>query len=124
MSCVITQWIRWHPKGHLILAGSEDSTVWMWNADKMAYLNMFSGHGNSVTCGDFTPDGTDLVSLLLSATKGVFFYHYQHYGPPLCLGKTICTGSDDATLRIWNPKSGENIHVVKGILQPLLNLVC
>ncbi|KAI7984102.1 hypothetical protein LOK49_LG15G00435 [Camellia lanceoleosa] len=29
-------------------------------------------------------------------------------------GKTICTGFDDATLRIWNPKSGENIHVVRG----------
>ncbi|CAH2057561.1 unnamed protein product [Thlaspi arvense] len=61
------------------------SSIWMWNADKSAYLNMFSGHGSSVTCGDFTPDG-----------------------------KTICTGSDDATLRIWNPRSGENIHVVKG----------
>lgn len=30
-------------------------------------------------------------------------------------GKTICTGSDDATMRIWNPKSGESIHVIKGI---------
>ncbi|KAA8522534.1 hypothetical protein F0562_013105 [Nyssa sinensis] len=79
------EWVRWHPRGHLVLAGSEDSTVWMWNADKCAYLNMFSGHGSNVTCGDFTPDG-----------------------------KTICTGSDDATLRIWNPRSGDNIHVVKG----------
>jgi WD40 repeat protein len=32
------------------------------------------------------------------------------------LGKVICTGSDDATLRIWNPKSGENIHIVQGML--------
>ncbi|KAF1882374.1 hypothetical protein Lal_00039021 [Lupinus albus] len=80
------EWLRWHPRGHILLAGSEDSTVWMWNADKVAFLNMFAGHASSVTCGDFTPDGS----------------------------KTICTGSDDATLRIWNPKSGENIHVVRG----------
>ena len=53
-----TQWVRWHPRGHLVLAGLEDSTVWLWNADKSAYLNMFSGHASSVTCGDFTPDGT------------------------------------------------------------------
>ncbi|KAL5538530.1 hypothetical protein UlMin_044692 [Ulmus minor] len=79
------EWVKWHPRGHLILAGSEDSTVWMWNADRGAYLNMFSGHASNVTCGDFTPDG-----------------------------KTICTGSDDATLRVWNPKNGENIHVVRG----------
>ncbi|MBA0800888.1 hypothetical protein Gohar_011300, partial [Gossypium harknessii] len=78
------EWIRWHPKGHLILAGSEDCTVWMWNADNGSCLNVFSGHGASVTCGDFTPDG-----------------------------KTICTGSEDATLRIWNPRSGESIHVVR-----------
>lgn len=30
-------------------------------------------------------------------------------------GKTICSGSDDATLRIWNPKTAENIHVVRGM---------
>ncbi|KAB2066703.1 hypothetical protein ES319_A09G179100v1 [Gossypium barbadense] len=79
------EWIRWHPKGHLILAGSEDCTVWMWNADNGSCLNVFSGHGASVTCGDFTRDG-----------------------------KTICTGSEDATLRIWNPRSGESIDVVRG----------
>lgn len=56
-----SQWIRWHPRGHLILAGSEDSTVWMWNADKGVCLNTFSGHGGSVTCGDFTPDGINLL---------------------------------------------------------------
>lgn len=53
----LVQWVRWHPKGHLVLAGAEDSSIWMWNADKAAYLNVFSGHGASVTCGDFTPDG-------------------------------------------------------------------
>ncbi|KAI4376375.1 hypothetical protein MLD38_014144 [Melastoma candidum] len=62
--------------------GSEDFIVWMWNADQSASMNTFLGHSVSVTCGDFTPDG-----------------------------ETVCTGSDDATLRIWNPKSGENIHV-------------
>lgn len=49
-----------------MLAGSEDSTVWMWNADRAAYLNMFSGHGSSVTCGDFTPDGTNNFPIYLS----------------------------------------------------------
>ncbi|XP_040971489.1 angio-associated migratory cell protein isoform X3 [Gossypium hirsutum] len=80
------EWIRWHPKGHLILAGSEDCTAWMWNADNGKCLNVFSGHGAIVTCGDFAPDG-----------------------------KTICSGSEDATLRIWNPRSGESIHVVRVI---------
>lgn len=60
-----SQWIRWHPRGHLVLAGSEDSTIWMWNADKGACINTFSGHGGSVTCGDFTPDGIYLLFFLV-----------------------------------------------------------
>jgi WD40 repeat protein len=24
------QWLRWHPKGPVLLAGSNDSTVWLW----------------------------------------------------------------------------------------------
>lgn len=57
------QWVKWHPRGHLVLAGSEDCSVWMWNADKGTYLNMFSGHGATVTCGDFTPDGKPTCDL-------------------------------------------------------------
>lgn len=59
------QWIMWHPKGNLILAGSEDSSIWMWNADKAACLNVFVGHESSVTCGNFTPDG---IFLFLSVS--------------------------------------------------------
>ncbi|KAL6539157.1 hypothetical protein OROGR_011806 [Orobanche gracilis] len=81
------EWVRWHPRGRIVLAGS-DSTVWMWwYAPDTLYDTLYplSGHAGTVTCGDFTPDG-----------------------------KTICTGSDDATLRIWNPKTRDSIHVFKG----------
>lgn len=63
MNCEVAQWVRWHPRGHVVLAGSEDSSVWMWNADTSAFMNTFLGHGGSVTCGDFTPDGTCLFLL-------------------------------------------------------------
>lgn len=26
----IAQFLRWHPKGSVLLAGSNDSTVWLW----------------------------------------------------------------------------------------------
>nr|XP_016492993.1 PREDICTED: angio-associated migratory cell protein-like [Nicotiana tabacum] len=88
------EWVRWHPRAH-VLAGSEDSSVWMWNADNMAFMNMFLGHRGSVTCGGFTPDG-----------------------------KLICTGSDDATLRIWDPRSAQSIHVVSGHPYHMEGLTC
>ncbi|KAK2404289.1 COMPASS H3K4 histone methylase component WDR5B [Trifolium repens] len=80
------EWIRWHPRGNMLMAGFEESpSVWMWNTNNLALFMSFDGHASKVTCGDFTPDG-----------------------------RIICTGSDDATLRIWNPKTGESIHVVRG----------
>lgn len=60
MKYEVAQWIRWHPRGHVVLAGSEDSSIWMWNADNCAFMNTFLGHSGSVTCGGFTPDGTSL----------------------------------------------------------------
>ncbi|KAL0384907.1 UNVERIFIED_CONTAM: Angio-associated migratory cell protein [Sesamum radiatum] len=86
--------------GQLLASGSLDGVVKVWDITRgelkctldgpsggieSCFSSSFSGHGGSVTCGDFTPDG-----------------------------RTICSGSDDATLRIWNPKTAEIIHVVRG----------
>ncbi|KAL6558130.1 hypothetical protein OROMI_018480 [Orobanche minor] len=77
------EWVRWHPNRHLVLAGARDSSMWMWNADDedVAYLNVFIGHCRSVICGDFTPDG-----------------------------ESICSVSEDSTMKIWNPITAEIIH--------------
>ncbi|XP_034919426.1 uncharacterized protein [Populus alba] len=77
--------LRWHPRRPFALAGSTDCIASMWDAEKGVLLNAFYGHGGSVTCGDFTPD--------------------DHI---------ICTGSTDATLRIWDAIRSEAIHVVRG----------
>ena len=45
------EWVRWHPKGNVLLAGSEDFTAWMWNAGDGSLMQVFSGHSNSVLCG-------------------------------------------------------------------------
>lgn len=48
---------------------------------------VFNGHSSSVTCGSFTPDGKHIV------TGG---------------------GENDASVRIWNPKSGECTTFMQG----------
>lgn len=65
------QWVRWHPSSHLVLAGCTDTTVWLWNADEGALLNVFCGHGNHVTCGGFTPDGTCLIFIMFIYDRAV-----------------------------------------------------
>ena len=73
-------WLSWHPKGHVVLAGSGDFTAWMWLAQSGTCMQVFTGHAGPVMCGGFTPDGKAVV------TGG---------------------GEGDATLRVWNPKTGE-----------------
>ncbi|CAO1618968.1 unnamed protein product [Sympodiomycopsis kandeliae] len=56
------QFITWHPKGHVLVAGYADSTTWMWNLPSGSVMQVFSGHEDAVTCGAFTPDGRKLLT--------------------------------------------------------------
>ncbi|QDZ25605.1 WD40 repeat domain-containing protein [Chloropicon primus] len=90
------EFVKWHPMGRVLLAGSEDMTLWMWNVvvsgedDQQQHDNLkcegqcmqvFTGHNSSVTCGGFTPNG-----------------------------KLIVSASLDDTVRVWNPRTGECQH--------------
>ncbi|TDL16575.1 WD40 repeat-like protein [Rickenella mellea] len=70
------QWLRWHPKGSVLLAGSNDTTVWLWQLPSGNTMQVFAGHTGPVQCGDFTPDG-----------------------------KRIVTACSDGTLNLWDPRS-------------------
>ena len=54
-------------------------------AVKGTFMQMFAGHTDAVSVGRFAPDG-----------------------------KSLCTGGEDATLRVWNPKTGTAMHTVSG----------
>lgn len=60
-------------------------------------LQVFSGHSGPVTCGGFTPDGKHVV------TGG---------------------GEGDASLRLWNPKTGECLLTVAGHHYHTAGLTC
>ncbi|MCH86964.1 vegetative incompatibility protein HET-E-1-like, partial [Trifolium medium] len=77
--------------GKFLASGSIDGIVQVWDVYGNLIRKFYDPKAGIevkdiflVTCGDFTPDG-----------------------------RIICTGSDDATLRIWNSENGENIHVVR-----------
>lgn len=81
------EWVQWNPKAHFVLAGSADSTCWLFNAKSGKCANVFAGHSDSVTAGCFTSDG-----------------------------KYVLTGSEDATVRFWSPSTGNAQHVFSGNL--------
>ena len=33
-------WLQWHPRGNVLLAGSEDFTAWLWNAQTGACMHV------------------------------------------------------------------------------------
>jgi len=81
------EWLSWHPRGDIILAGSSDFTAWMWNGKTGEFMASFAGHAGSVSCGGFTPDGRAVVT---------------------------CGGEGDATMKVWDPKSGGCTTSVEG----------
>lgn len=76
----------WHPKGDVLLAGSGDTTAWMWDAATGSCLQVFAGHLGAVTCGQFDNR----------------------------TGKLAVTGSDDGSCIVWDPKSGSMRYHLKG----------
>ncbi|KAI0684105.1 WD40 repeat-like protein [Cytidiella melzeri] len=54
--------LRWHPKGAVLLAGSNDTTVWLWQLPSGNTMQVFAGHTSAVQCGEFTPDGKRIVT--------------------------------------------------------------
>jgi len=60
--------LRWHPKGNVLLAGSNDSTLWLWQLPSGNTMQVFAGHTGPVNCGDFTPDGKRIISACADGT--------------------------------------------------------
>ncbi|EKM78755.1 hypothetical protein AGABI1DRAFT_114353 [Agaricus bisporus var. burnettii JB137-S8] len=54
--------LRWHPKGYVLLAGSNDSTLWLWQLPSGKTMQVFAGHVGPINCGEFTPDGKHIIS--------------------------------------------------------------
>lgn len=81
------EWVAWHPRGDVVLAGTADFSAWMWEGRRGAWMATFSGHTAPVAAGAFTPDGRAVV------TAG---------------------GEGDASLRVWDPRSGACTASVSG----------
>eukprot|EP00184_Porphyridium_aerugineum_P000162 CAMPEP_0184694316 /NCGR_PEP_ID=MMETSP0313-20130426/2327_1 /TAXON_ID=2792 /ORGANISM="Porphyridium aerugineum, Strain SAG 1380-2" /LENGTH=452 /DNA_ID=CAMNT_0027152597 /DNA_START=118 /DNA_END=1476 /DNA_ORIENTATION=+ len=78
------EWIDWHPKGKVVMAGCADGMTYMWSVGnsegELKPMMVFASHGDSVTVGGFTHDG-----------------------------KRIFTASLDGTFVTWDPRTG-SIH--------------
>lgn len=78
------EWMEWHPRAPVLLAGTADGNTWMWKVPN-GDCKTFQGPNCPATCGRVLPDG-----------------------------KRAVVGYEDGTIRIWDLKQGNPIHVLKG----------
>ncbi|CAG5933274.1 angio-associated migratory cell protein [Menidia menidia] len=78
------EWLEWHPCAPVLLAGTNDGSVWMWKIPS-GDCRTFQSPACQATNGKVLPDG-----------------------------KRAVVGYEDGTVRVWDLKHGNAIHVVKG----------
>ncbi|XP_059183954.1 angio-associated migratory cell protein [Centropristis striata] len=78
------EWMEWHPCAPVLMAGTNDGNVWMWKIPS-GDCKTFQSPACPATSGKILPDG-----------------------------KRAVVGYDDGTIRVWDLKQGNAIHVIKG----------
>lgn len=76
--------LEWHPKGHVLLAGCGDGTAWVWEKNGNP-IGVLAGHNGAINIARFTPDG-----------------------------KKVVTVGEDATLRVWAPRTSAQTAIIQG----------
>ncbi|ETN97106.1 WD-40 repeat-containing protein [Reticulomyxa filosa] len=90
--------------GRYLCSGSHDKTIYLWDIETCKSLHVFNGHTHTVWCVDFSPLQSNNNNSDKSNSIGVIGGN----------GYTICSGSWDKTIRIWDIETTEQSIVFEG----------
>ncbi|ETO34203.1 WD-repeat protein [Reticulomyxa filosa] len=92
--------------GRYLCSGSHDNTIRLWDVKTSKSLHVLNGHKDSVYCVDISP---------LQSNKGNGDNNESNsIGVIGGRGYTICSGSWDTTIRIWDIETAKQFIVFKG----------
>ncbi|KAF7371278.1 putative U5 snRNP-specific 40 kd protein [Mycena sanguinolenta] len=131
--------VAFSPNGELVMSGSKDCTVRIWDAVTGKERRQLGTHTEGVLCVVFSPDGLHVVS-----ASGKYVYIWDLSGgieenPKRKLvghadnvtsvaffsdGSRLVSGSSDQTVRVWDVMSGEEFRLLKGHFGPVTSVAC
>jgi hypothetical protein len=107
--------VAFSSNGQMIVSGSSDKTVRLWNLQGNPIGQPFQGHENIVYSVAFSPDGQMIVSGSYDKTVRLWDLQGNHIGHPFQghqavvnsvafspNGQMIVSGSSDGTVRLWD----------------------
>ena len=124
-------WFQWHPKSNIIVAGSSDQNIWLWDATSKLgeVFSVLSGHSGRINTGGWSADGKELYSadeegiiIIWSVSQGQAKYTLKpgpknpkmHTAAVTSLAvhptrKIIMTGCVDSSVCVTNASTGKII---------------
>ncbi|ETO34475.1 WD-40 repeat protein [Reticulomyxa filosa] len=90
--------------GRYLCSGSFDKTICLWDVEAAKLLHVFNRHKNTVTCVDISPLQSNSDNNNENNSIGVIGGN----------GYTICSGSYDTTICMWDIETVKQFMVFKG----------
>lgn len=120
------------PDFRMVITGSDDKTLRLWDLETGECLKTLSGHFDHVLAVSISPDGSRAISGSRDGT--IYFWNLENgsriYEPKMHSGsvysvsigvdgRLAASGSYDKTIRIWDFEQGECLNVLKGHAGPV-----
>jgi WD40 repeat protein len=115
------------PCGRLLVSGSSDCTLWIWDVETGEARAVLEGHEGPVRACVFLPGGTHLISasadgtlriwdVASAATRRVLTGHAGEVTgcASFPCGRRALSASSDGTLRVWDLETGAQAAVLTG----------
>jgi WD40 repeat protein len=113
--------------GKMLISGSDDKTIKVWDIATGNLIHSLKGHGDKVRAVAISSDGKTLASgsddstvKIWNVGKGDLIYNLKGHDDNVRSlsispdGRTLASGSDDSTINIWDVGTGDIIHSLKG----------